>query len=207
MTSILYGYSEMVVCQKRHAIVRVFIWVPLYHDYGLLNRLMVLYAGQELYTLEPISFIQNPLLWPEAMKKYKCNITIGPNFSYALVARKLKETKKSYQLPDLECVNVSAEPIAKRTIEDMKGVWGIPESSITHSYGLAEAWVWISTVKSEFDEETGIAACASLSLTGFIEDAKSQFGVRFKFFKHKMFLVMTWKVLQIKSHVEADTSL
>jgi acyl-CoA synthetase (AMP-forming)/AMP-acid ligase II len=157
MTSINAGYKQLKEVELKVPLPRVLIWVPLYHDYGLICRTMALYTGVELFTMDTLTFLQNPIVWPETMQKYKINFTIGPNFSYQLVCRKMKEKNISFDMPFVYRVDIAAEPIHFTTPIKIHEMWGIPKESIAHSYGMAEACIWVSSVLSSFDEETGVA--------------------------------------------------
>jgi acyl carrier protein len=124
--------------------------------------MMMLFSGVELYTLDPIVYLRDPVIWVEAINKFKCNMTIGPNFSYQLTCRKMKERNVSYDLSCLDHVDIAAEPIHDTTPDMIQKFWGAPLRSIKHSYGFAEACVWASTIDTYFDPETKVAASGSL---------------------------------------------
>ncbi|KAJ3370413.1 hypothetical protein HDU91_006267 [Kappamyces sp. JEL0680] len=168
MNSLLYSTKYFTL----KGVTRTFIWCPIYHDYGLIDSLMTLFNGTELYLLDPISYIQNPLLWPLIVEKYAIHFTLGPNFSYSLTARKLKDSGVRYNCSSLVWADIAAEPIQKSTIDDMINVWNIPRDVIYHSYGMAECCVWTSSVLSYFDPETGIAACGETNIS-------REFGIEF----------------------------
>lgn len=135
MNTMKYGINEFEVLSEQYPRVKnlsTLIWLPIYHDYGLITSLMGLNDGKEIFVLDPISFIQNPLLWPEAIERYSINCTAGPNFSYALVARKIRETGRKFDLSCLLKADLAAEPIAMSTIKSMNKDWGIPSSRISH---------------------------------------------------------------------------
>jgi aryl carrier-like protein len=124
--------------------------------------MMSIYSGKELYTMDPITFLQNPIVWPQTVQKYQINYTIGPNFSYQLACRKMREKGVQFQMPFLFQADIAAEPIHPTTPEQVISLWGVSSSSITHSYGFAEATVWVSSAPSEFDEETQVAVSGDL---------------------------------------------
>ena len=47
-----------------------------------------LYCGGQGYYLSPLSFLQRPMLWMEAVSKYKATHLQAPNFAFKLTARK-----------------------------------------------------------------------------------------------------------------------
>lgn len=163
MNSLESGNVEIF---QRYNVENSLIWVPIYHDMGLISSLGILYGGKTLFAMDPISFISDPISWPRNMEKFKINSTAGPNFSYALTARKLRECGKSgtFNLSNLKFASLGGEPIQKSTIESMKLDMGIKSSAIKHVYGAADACLWISTEDAMFDFD-GFAACANLELS------------------------------------------
>ena len=61
-------------------------WLPLYHDMGLIGMLMIpMTTGTDLVLAGPQDFLAAPARWAQWISDFKCSITAGPNFSYALV--------------------------------------------------------------------------------------------------------------------------
>jgi acyl-CoA synthetase (AMP-forming)/AMP-acid ligase II len=158
--SVSYGRTEIGQKTDSH---NCFYWLPFYHDLGLISSLGALYAGATMYSLDPISYISNPLIWPIVLERYAINYTSGPKFSYALTSRKMREKglSKAYDLSNLRYICISAEPIIQSTIKSMVEDFGITPSAIRHFYGAAEACVLISSEISLFDQG-GVAACGNI---------------------------------------------
>ena len=67
---------------------RVFNWLPLYHDLGLVDfTLWPLCRANELTLLPPQLFLADPWRWVEGLARSRATHTAGPNFAYGLVAR------------------------------------------------------------------------------------------------------------------------
>jgi amino acid adenylation domain-containing protein len=158
------GYCSWMLKEQTFGKSRVLIWLPIYHDYGLNAYLSMLHYGGTVYSLTPIQFIQNPLVWPQSMENYSIGYTLGPNFAYALAARKAREVGKVFDLSQLLRADIAAEPIRKDTIDAMIRDLGIRREAIAHSYGFAEAYVWSSSTPTNFDD-TGVAASANLEVS------------------------------------------
>ena len=66
-------------------------WLPCFHDMGMVGYLTVpMYFGAELVKITPMDFLRDNLLWVKLIEKYKGTMTAAPNFSYKLLARKLR---------------------------------------------------------------------------------------------------------------------
>jgi acyl-CoA synthetase (AMP-forming)/AMP-acid ligase II/acyl carrier protein len=154
--------------------LRSLVWCPIYHDYGLFSNLGAMYSGTSMYVLDPLTFIQNPLLWPEGLEKYKINISNGPPFGFAVTTKRLVASKRSYDFSSITHISLGAEPITKAVIDGIKNHWKIPAEFIHNGYGFAEACLCASSAISSFDEETGLAICS---------EPESQYNFSFLIFK------------------------
>ena len=66
------------------------IWLPPYHDMGLIGGLLEpIYNLMRVVLISPIAFLQRPVRWVQAISKYHATVSGGPNFAYDLVARKI----------------------------------------------------------------------------------------------------------------------
>jgi acyl-CoA synthetase (AMP-forming)/AMP-acid ligase II/acyl carrier protein len=157
------------LCGAMHGL-RSLVWCPIYHDYGLFSNLAAMYSGTIMYVLDPLTFIQNPLLWLQGLEQYQINITNGPPFGFALTTKRLIASGRSFDLSSLTSVNLGAEPITQGVIQGIRTYWKIPDEVISHGYGFAEACLCVSSTTTTFDEETGLAICS---------DAKNQYGFSF----------------------------
>src|ERR671920_595103 len=65
------------------------IWLPPYHDMGLIGGvLQPLYAGFPVALMSPISFLQQPLKWLQAISRLGGTTSVAPNFAYDLCVRR-----------------------------------------------------------------------------------------------------------------------
>lgn len=65
-------------------------WLPPYHDMGLIGGiLLTLYSGIEAILMSPVSFLQRPRRWLEAISRTRATISGGPNFAYELLSQRL----------------------------------------------------------------------------------------------------------------------
>ncbi|MGA7868022.1 MAG: fatty acyl-AMP ligase [Stellaceae bacterium] len=125
-------------------------WVPLYHDMGLiLNALQSLYVGALCVLMAPVSFMQRPLSWLQAIHDYRAEVAGGPNFAFDLCVRRRRP--EEIRGIDLSCWKVAfngAEPVRANTIDRFASIFapfGFDAKSIQPAYGMAEATLLIST--------------------------------------------------------------
>jgi acyl-CoA synthetase (AMP-forming)/AMP-acid ligase II len=82
--------SELIrQCFRNTAKSRGVSWLPPYHDMGLVGGILQpLYVGAETTLMSPVSFLQRPMRWLEAISHYRASTSGGPNFAYDLCLRK-----------------------------------------------------------------------------------------------------------------------
>jgi acyl-CoA synthetase (AMP-forming)/AMP-acid ligase II len=132
-----------------HKDSRGVIWLPPYHDMGLIGGILQpAYAGFPVYLLSPLSFLKKPLRWLRAITKYRATTSGGPNFAYELCIRKIpSEAKKALDLSSWDLAFNGAEPIQPSTIERFTqafGPCGFDAKAYYPCYGLAESTLIVS---------------------------------------------------------------
>ncbi|HYG61640.1 MAG TPA: amino acid adenylation domain-containing protein, partial [Thermoanaerobaculia bacterium] len=124
-------------------------WLPLYHDMGLIgNVLQPLYTGARAVLMAPLSFLQRPALWLEAVSRYRATTSGGPNFAYDLCVRKVSEEEKAgLDLASWEVAFNGAEPVRADTLERFAAAFascGFRRGALFPCYGLAEATLFVT---------------------------------------------------------------
>jgi len=132
-------------------------WLPQYHDMGLIGSYLgILYCGGSGYYMSPLTYLQRPAMWIEAISKYRGTHLQAPNFAFQLTARKFKESthrkdnrNDDSPIIDLSCVRHiinAAEPVTEDSIESFCSVFcplGLDRNVIYPTYGLAEHTVFV----------------------------------------------------------------
>ncbi|MEK7785960.1 MAG: AMP-binding protein, partial [Chloroflexota bacterium] len=125
------------------------IWLPPYHDMGLIGGIMQpVYGGFACVLMSPVSFLQYPFRWLSAISRYKATVSGGPNFAYDLCARKI--TPEQIATLDLSNWSVAfngAEPIRPETLKRFAETFepcGFRWEAFYPCYGLAEATLFVS---------------------------------------------------------------
>ena len=131
-------------------------WLPLYHDMGLIgNVLNPLFVGYPCYLMAPVSFLQKPVRWLQAISRYGATVTGGPNFAYDLCSRKVTpEQRDQLDLSTLEVAFNGAEPVRMSTLNrfsDTFGPVGFKKERFHPCYGLAEATLFVASNKPQAD--------------------------------------------------------
>lgn len=127
-------------------------WLPSYHDMGLVGGILqTFYCGGNVTLMSPLTFLQHPFRWLQAMSRKRATISGGPNFAYDLCVRKVTDEQK--KTLDLSCWNLAfngAEPIRHDTLErfaDAFACCGFHKDAFYPCYGLAEGTLIVSGAK------------------------------------------------------------
>jgi amino acid adenylation domain-containing protein len=120
------------------------IWLPPYHDMGLIGGILQpIYTGLPVVLLSPLAFLQKPLAWLRAISRYRATASGGPNFAYDLCVRKsTPEERAALDLRSWEVAFCGAEPIRKETLDRFARAFevsGFNPRAFYPCYGLAEA--------------------------------------------------------------------
>lgn len=124
-------------------------WLPLYHDMGLIgNILQPIYLGVRCIFMPPMSFLEQPVRWLQAITRYKATTSGGPNFSYELCVRKVTEDEMAtLDLSSWDLAFNGAEPVHSETLKRFAEKFskvGFNPRAFTPCYGLAEATLLVS---------------------------------------------------------------
>ncbi|WP_280314778.1 fatty acyl-AMP ligase [Nocardia abscessus] len=124
-------------------------WAPFFHDQGLIgNVLQPLYVGATSILMSPGTFIRRPLLWLEAISRYRAHTSGGPNFAFdACVARAATAQVPALDLSSWKVAFNGAEPIRAETLTrfaETFAPYGFDARALYPCYGLAEATLLVT---------------------------------------------------------------
>jgi amino acid adenylation domain-containing protein len=124
-------------------------WLPSYHDMGLIGGILEpIYIGAQSNLMSPVSFLQRPFRWLEAISKYKATISGAPNFAYDLCVDKITpEQIETLDLSSWTLAFCGAEPIRPETLERFSRTFelcGFRNTSFYPCFGMAESTLIVS---------------------------------------------------------------
>jgi acyl-CoA synthetase (AMP-forming)/AMP-acid ligase II len=134
---------EALLAPDWSGVHRGVLWLPLYHDMGLVGALLAIYHPGSVVLIPPERFLLRPALWLRAIARHRGTISAAPSFAYALCADRIHES-------DLDGCNLSswrvamngAEPIsarAARRFVERFAHFGLRGDVMLPVYGLSEA--------------------------------------------------------------------
>jgi fatty-acyl-CoA synthase len=119
-------------------------WLPLYHDMGLIGKLLVAVVTQtSTRYMSPLRFARDPIGFLRTMTEIGGTISFAPNFAYGLLAR--RATDRALAGLDLSAWRVAgcgAEPVRADTLRRFAAAYapaGFRPEALLPCYGLAEA--------------------------------------------------------------------
>ena len=124
-------------------------WLPSYHDMGLIGGILEpLYIRCTSTLMSPVSFLQKPFRWLDAISKYKVTTSGAPNFAYDLCVDKITpEQLDTLDLSAWKLAFCGAEPIRPETLERFARTFepvGFRASSFYPCFGMAESSLIVS---------------------------------------------------------------
>jgi len=124
-------------------------WLPFQHDMGLIgNVLQPLYTVGTVCFLSPVTILQRPIRWLEAITRYGAHTSGGPNFAYEQCVRRITAEQKTHlDLSSWRIAYIGAEPISPSVIESFTAAFaecGFRPEALYPCYGLAEASLLVS---------------------------------------------------------------
>lgn len=124
---------------------RGILWLPLYHDMGLLSVLYTLAIGAVTEIYAPRWFVRDPLRWLRRISEFRATISGGPDFAYRMCARLPIMT--TLDLSSWRLAYCGGESVRASTFEALKralGPHGFQPRSFYPCYGLAEATLMVT---------------------------------------------------------------
>ncbi|WP_250121427.1 fatty acyl-AMP ligase [Chroococcidiopsis sp. CCMEE 29] len=119
------------------------IWLPLYHDMGLIGGvLQPIYGGFSVILIPPGALLQKPVRWLQAISRYQATTSGGPNFAYEVACQRITpEQRANLDLSSWEVAFNGAEPVRAETLERFTATFepcGFRREAFYPCYGMAE---------------------------------------------------------------------
>ncbi|MDF3836624.1 AMP-binding protein [Cupriavidus basilensis] len=128
---------------------RSVIWLPPYHDMGLVGGvLQPTHAGFPALLMPTSMLVRNPYRWLAAISEFRGTSSGGPNFAFQLCVNHIRE--RDLGKLDLGSWNIAfcgAEPISHRTMTEFAARFapaGFRPEAIYPCYGMAETTLMVT---------------------------------------------------------------
>lgn len=125
------------------------IWLPPYHDMGLIGGILTpLYGGTPVSLMAPVVFLQRPLRWLKALTRNHATVSGAPNFAYDLCVRKITEEQMAtLDLSSWRLAFSGSEPVRSETLIRFAEKFYACGFRLEHffpSYGMAETTLLVA---------------------------------------------------------------
>lgn len=131
-------------------------WLPFFHDMGLITAMLSPVLGHNFTFMTPAAFVRRPGRWIREMARKPddapdCEVfTVAPNFAFehAAVRGVPKDGEPPLDLSNVKGILNGSEPVSPSSMRKFYEAfkpYGLRETAIKPSYGLAEATLFVST--------------------------------------------------------------
>lgn len=138
---------------------RIYSWLPLYHDMGLIACFMVpMVCHAEIVLQAPLDWVMHPATMLQIISRHKCTLAWLPNFAFQFVPRRARHESEQYDLSSLRALINCSEPVRASSMQEFErafGPMGLKNGVLQTSYAMAETV--FAVTQSDITRESGPA--------------------------------------------------
>ena len=137
-------------------------WLPLFHDMGLIGHvLQPIYLGGFSALMSPLTFLQRPVRWLQAISDWRATTSGGPTYAYDLCVQKVRSDQmEALDLSSWRVAYCGSEKIRATSLDEFGRKFankGFRSKAFTPCYGLAEATLMVSSANPGQEVKTAAA--------------------------------------------------
>ena len=119
---------------------RVYSWLPLYHDMGLIAAFMLpMVCHIPIAMQSPVDWVMQPESMLQVVSEFKCTLAWMPNFAFQFVPRRTPQNRwPDYDLSALRLLINCSEPVHASSMSEFQKAFGIRSGVLQSSYAMAE---------------------------------------------------------------------
>jgi fatty-acyl-CoA synthase len=119
---------------------RVYNWLPLYHDMGLIAAFVLpMVCHIPIVMQSPLNWVMQPESMLQVVTEYKCTLAWMPNFSFQFVPRRTPQSRwEDYDLSSVRLLINCSEPVRASSMSEFRKAFRIGEGVLQSSYAMAE---------------------------------------------------------------------
>jgi fatty acid CoA ligase FadD32 len=130
------------------------MWLPFFHDMGLITALLSSVLGQSFTFMTPAAFVRRPGRWIRELARKPGEtggvFSAAPNFAFEHAALRglPRDDEPPLDLSNVKGILNGSEPVSPASMRkffEAFAPYGLKETAIKPSYGLAEATLFVST--------------------------------------------------------------
>lgn len=122
---------------------RIYSWLPLYHDMGLIACFMLpMMAHLHLVMQSPLDWVMSPGSMLQVVSEYKCSVAWLPNFAFQFVPRRTPKSRWEHlDLSSMRAIINCSEPVRTASMKEFEETFaaiGLNPGVLQSSYATAE---------------------------------------------------------------------
>ena len=119
---------------------RIYSWLPLYHDMGLIACFILPMVCHVPVVLQsPLDWVMHPETMLQIISQHKCTLAWLPNFAFQFVPRRVPAgRKRDYDLSSLRALINCSEPVRASSLLEFQRAFGVRIEILQSSYAMAE---------------------------------------------------------------------
>ncbi len=141
--AVLRQLTHLVEVLKVNADDRLYSWLPLYHDMGLIACFMMpMVCHLPVIMQPPAEWVLRPETMLKLIHDHKCTLAWLPNFTFQLVPRRTSVlTRTQYDMSSLRALVNCSEPVKTESMSEFYEAFahhGLKREALQSSYAMAE---------------------------------------------------------------------
>jgi fatty-acyl-CoA synthase len=122
---------------------RVYSWLPLYHDMGLIACFILpMVCHMPVVMQSPLDWVMHPETMLQILSEYKCTLAWLPNFAFQFVPRRTPPSRwPQYDLSSARALINCSEPVRGTSMDEFYRAFapiGLKREALQSSYAMAE---------------------------------------------------------------------
>lgn len=122
---------------------RIYSWLPLYHDMGLIACFMLpMVFHIPIVMQSPLDWVMHPETMLQIISEYKCTLAWLPNFAFQFAPRRTPQRSRTqYDLSSVRALINCSEPVRAKSMSEFQnafGAAGLKRTALQSSYAMAE---------------------------------------------------------------------
>ena len=119
---------------------RIYSWLPLYHDMGLIACFMLPMACHLSIVMQPpMDWVMHPETMLQIISQHRCTLAWMPNFAFQFVPRRMcPQTPGRYDLSCLRALINCSEPVRSASMLEFQKAFAMAPRVLQSSYAMAE---------------------------------------------------------------------
>ena len=139
---------------------RIYSWLPLYHDMGLIACFMLPMACHIPIVMQsPLDWVMHPETMLQVISEHKCTLAWLPNFAFQFVPRRTRPNRRApYDLSSVRALINCSEPVRTSSMQEFQNAFaanGLKAGALQTSYAMAENV--FAVTQSDVDRSSGPA--------------------------------------------------